>query len=398
MMRMMRMRMLPKQQTLLLLKQYNLCKHCLKRHAVLLPHHTNTTGKSSGVSDGLLPCYICRGLMDNLDAIAKSILAAVKVFEFNTFLIGATLPTQLYEREDTMRARLKIRGKESIKHYITKELGIRLSQLTQKQVKYGKPDITITLTINKENNVNVEVISRPLALAGVYIKETRGLPQKQDRCASCGGKGCNSCNYSGISGCGDSVEGIITNELLQITGGQAPKFMWVGGEDQNSLVLGKGRPFYVRVFNPKKRNLGKKNNNNNKKATKTRKIKANGIKATLNVINDIPVIQPRFTIKTKIHIRSENPLTNTILKNKLKTLSGSKVSFENKSKIAVKRIHSVYVRQLDSNQFTLTIVADGGLMIKQLVGGEEYMKPNVSELLGMKCECVLFDILNVQLQ
>jgi tRNA U54 and U55 pseudouridine synthase Pus10 len=144
--------------------------------------------------------------------------------------------------------------------------------------------------------------------------------------------------------------------------------------------------------------LEKKNNNNNKKATKTRKIKANGIKATLNVINDIPVIQPRFTIKTKIHIRSENPLTNTILKNKLKTLSGSKVSFENKSKIAVKRIHSVYVRQLDSNQFTLTIVADGGLMIKQLVGGEEYMKPNVSELLGMKCECILFDILNVQLQ
>ncbi len=393
------MRMLPKQQTLLLLKQYNLCKHCLKRHAVLLLPPTDTTGKSSGVSDSLLPCYICRGLMDNLDAIAKSILAAVKGFEFDTFLIGATLSTQLYEREDTMRARLKIRGKESIKHYITKELGIRLSQLTQKQVKYGKPDITVTLTIDKENNVNVEVISRPLALAGVYIKQTRGLPQKQDRCASCGGKGCNSCSYSGISGCGDSVEGIITNELLQITGGQTPKFMWVGSEDQNSLVLGKGRPFYVRVFNPKKRNLGKNNNNSKRtKKTRTTTIKANGIKATLNVINDIPIIQPRFTIKTKIHIRSENPLTNTILKKKLKNLSGSKVSFENKSKIAVKRIHSVYVRQLDSNRFTLTIVADGGLMIKQLVGGEEYMKPNVSELLGMKCECILFDILNVQLQ
>ena len=76
------------------------------------------------------------------------------------------------------------------------------------------------------------------------------------------------------------------------------------------------------------------------------------------------------------------------------------VSFENKSKkkIGVKSIHSVYIRQLDSNQFTLTIVADGGLMIKQLVGGEEYMRPNISELLGMKCKCVLFDILDVQLQ
>src|ERR671918_3188319 len=353
-----------------LLKQYRLCKRCLERHI--------STGKSSG------PCYICRGLMDNLGAIANSILAAVKGFEFDTFLIGATLSTQLYEREDTMRARLKIRGRESIKHYLTRELGIRLTRLIRKQVEYGKPDITITLTIDKDNNVNVIVISRPLAFAGVYIKKLRGLPQKQDRCASCGGKGCNSCNYSGLSGY-NSVEGIIANELVQITKSQTPKFTWIGSEDKSSLVLGSGGPFYVRVFNPKKRKL------------KNKAVKGNGIKAMLKMINDIPVMQPRFTVKTKIHIGCENALTKKILK-KLNSLSGSKVSFENKSKIGIKNIHSVRVRQLDSNQFTLTIVADGGLRIKQLVGGEEYMKPNISEILGTKCECLMFDILDVQLQ
>ena len=343
-----------------LLKQYRLCKRCLERYV--------STGKPSR------PCYICQGLMDNLGAIANNILAAIKDFEFDTFLIGATLSTQLYEREDTMRARLKIRGRESIKHYLTRELGMRLTRLTRKQVEYGKPDI----------NVNVAVISRPLAFAGVYIKKSRGLPQKQDRCASCGGKGCNSCNYSGLSGY-DSVEGIIANELVQITRGQTPKFTWLGSEDQSSLVLGSGRPFYVRVFNPKKRKL------------KNKTIKDSGIKAMLNVINYIPVIQPHFTVQTKIHIRCKNALTKRILK-KLNSLSGSKVSFENKSKIGVKNIHSVRVRQLDSNQFTLTIVADGGLMIKQLVGGEEFMKPNISEILGMKCECLMFDILDVQIQ
>ena len=353
-----------------LLKQYRLCKRCLERYV--------STGKPSR------PCYICQGLMDNLGAIANNILAAIKDFEFDTFLIGATLSTQLYEREDTMRARLKIRGRESIKHYLTRELGMRLTRLTRKQVEYGKPDITITLTVDKENNVNVAVISRPLAFAGVYIKKSRGLPQKQDRCASCGGKGCNSCNYSGLSGY-DSVEGIIANELVQITRGQTPNFTWLGSEDQSSLVLGSGRPFYVRVFNPKKRKL------------KNKTIKDSGIKAMLNVINYIPVIQPHFTVQTKIHIRCKNALTKRILK-KLNSLSGSKVSFENKSKIGVKNIHSVRVRQLDSNQFTLTIVADGGLMIKQLVGGEEFMKPNISEILGMKCECLMFDILDVQIQ
>ncbi len=356
----------------ILLKQYRLCKHCLERHI--------STGKSSR------PCYICQGLMDNLDAIANTILTAVKGFEFDTFLIGATLSTQLCEREDAMRARLKIRGRESIKHYLTRELGIRLTRLTQKRVEYGKPDIMITLTVDKENNVNVAVMSRPLAFAGVYIKKSRGLQQKQDRCTGCRGKGCNSCNYSGLSGYDDSVEGIIANELVQITRGQTPKFTWMGSEDQSSLVLGSGRPFYVRVFNSKKRKLKNKTI-----------IKGDGIKAILSVINDIPVLQPRFTTKTKIHIRSENSLTKEILK-KLNSLSGSKVSFENKSKIGVKNIHSVRVRQLESNQFTLTIVAEGGLMIKQLVGREEYMKPNISEILGTRCECLMFDILDVQLQ
>ncbi len=322
--------------------------------------------------------------MDSLDAIANNILAGVKGFEFDTFLIGATLSTQIYEREDAMRARLKIKGKESIKYYMTRQLGTRLARLMGKKVEYGKPDITITLTVDKENNVDVAVTSRPITFAGVYIKKSRGLPQKQDKCISCGGKGCNSCNYSGLSGY-ESVEGIITKELVRVTKGQTLKFTWIGSEDQSSLVLGSGRPFYVRVLNPKKRKL------------KNKRIKRNSITAMLSMINDKPVIQPRFKVKTRIHIKCENVLTKKNLK-ELSSLSGSKVSFENKSKMGTKGIYSIRVRQLDSNQFNLTIVADGGLMIKQLVGGEEFMKPNISEILGAKCECILFDILDVQLQ
>jgi tRNA U54 and U55 pseudouridine synthase Pus10 len=37
-------------------------------------------------------------------------------------------------------------------------------------------------------------------------------------------------------------------------------------------------------------------------------------------------------------------------------------------------------------------------MIKQFVGGEEYMKPSISEILGSKCKCVTFDILDVVIQ
>jgi len=355
----------------ILLKQYKLCRRCFER---------NARGRTK--PDG--QCYICRGLLDSLDMIAEKVLGAIKGYEFRTFLVGAMLPTQIYEREDAMRARLKIRGKESAKSQLTRELGMRLVQLTKKKVEYMKPDITITLVIDKENKVGVGVKSRPLAIAGRYVKKSRGMPQKQDKCASCEGAGCDSCNHTGLSGYG-SVEGVIAKGLAEMTGGQAPRFSWIGSEDQSSMVLGTGRPFYARIFNPKKRRLKKS------------RIRDSGITATLKVIEYEPELQPRFRVKTRIHAKCEKEMSKDDMK-KLNSLAGAEVTYENRSKTATKKIDSARARLMENRQFALVMVADGGLMIKQFVGGEEYMKPNISELLGGKCECVTFDILGVDLQ
>lgn len=354
----------------ILLKQYKLCKRCSERH-----------GGTGTKSD---QCYICRGLLDDLDAIAEKIADSVKSYEFETFLIGATLPTQIYEREDALRARLKIRGMESAKSQLTRELGMRLARILKKRVEYMRPDVTVNLTIDKENSVDITIKSRPLAVAGRYVKKIRGVPQKQDRCPSCEGKGCDSCNHSGLSGY-DSVEGVIAKGLIEMTGGQTPKFSWIGSEDRSSLVLGSGRPFYAHIFNPKKRRLKKK------------QIRKTGVHATVSVIKEEPQLQPRFKVKTRIHIKCEKAITKEDIKN-LGALAGAEVSFENKYKTATKKIHSAHTRRIDGSQLALTIVADGGLMIKQFVGGEEYMKPNVSEIVGAKCECTTFDVLDVSLQ
>lgn len=356
------------------LKRYKLCKRCFERHA---------GNNSNRVAKGADRCYICRGLFDDLAPMADRIIGAARDYEYNTFLIGATLPTGIYEREDAMRARLKIRGIESAKNHLTRELGMRLAKTSGRKVDYLKPDIMVSITIDKENNVGVDVKSRPLALEGRYVKKARGLPQKQDRCPHCEGKGCGSCNHSGLSGYG-SVEGVIAKGLMEATGGQAPKFSWVGSEDQSSLVSGKGRPFYVRVSDPKKREL------------KKLKVKGEGVEATMAVRDDSPDAQPRFTVKTKIHIRCERALEKPDLK-KIGALAGTQISYENRAKKVTKKIHSAHVKKIDGSQFALTMVADGGLMIKQFVGGEEYMKPNISEILGCKCECVTFDILDVTL-
>jgi tRNA pseudouridine synthase 10 len=329
-------------------------------------------------------CYVCSGIMNRIDTIVQTILEHIKDYEFETFLIGATLPAKFFEREDSLRARFKIRGKESIKNHLTRELGSRLATVIGKKVDYLTPDITIGLAISSGGDVDVAVKSRPLAFSGRYKKTTRNLPQRQERCEHCQGAGCDKCGGSGYSG-GDSIEGIIARKLISLLRGQSAKFSWVGGEDQSSLVLGSGRPFYVRVFNPQRRNIAKGQ----------RKIVSRGIRATIEQVAGLPDSMPVFTTKTRILIRCDKDITRQDIAN-IRALAGSTIRLESKSKVVEKKIYSCNaVRRAGPGQLIFTITADGGLTIKQFVGGNEYAKPSVSELVGAKCDCILFDVLDV---
>jgi tRNA pseudouridine synthase 10 len=326
--------------------------------------------------------------MSQSDSIIEKTVATIidKNYEFDTFLIGAMLPAQLYEREDQIRSRFKIRGKENIKKQLTRILGAKFAKITRRRVDYIIPDIVINLFINKQNYVDIIIKARSVIVAGRYLKKCRGLPQKQTKCRECIGKGCVVCDNSGLSGY-NSVEGIIAKELMSITKGQNPKFLWIGSEDHDSLVLGKGRPFFVRISNPKirtfKRNL---------------KVGSDGIYAIINgKLDSLPDSLIQFITKTKILVQSETPLVKDSLK-KLNTLGESTIEFESKSKMVKKKIYYLSAKKINDNRFSLTIVADSGITIKQLVGGQEYMKPNVSEIIGTKCECIWFDILDVQIQ
>jgi tRNA pseudouridine synthase 10 len=181
----------------------------------------------------------------------------------------------------------------------------------------------------------------------------------------------------------DSIEGVIAEHLMSRTGGQTPKFSWLGSEDRSSLVLGKGRPFYAKIFDPRKRKLGRI------------RIRDKSVAAVLSSAGKSTVPPMRFAVKTRIVIRCDRNVSKEDLA-KLRSLAGKEIRFDNRSKIATKKINSAVARRIDNNTIKLTIEAEGGLMIKQFVGGQEFMSPNVSEILGTKCECVSFDILDVQ--
>ena len=326
-------------------------------------------------------------MMGNIDIINSKILSAVNnAYEFDSFLIGATIPTEYYEREDQIRAKFKIRGKENLKIQLIRELRRRFLKITKTRLDFLMPDISINISIDRNNNVEVMARTRPLHFFGRYLKKHRGIRQKQARCSGCQGKGCVVCNYSGLSGY-DSVEGIIAKRLISITEGQNPKFNWVGSEDEESIVLGKGRPFFASISNPR-----------NRKLENNLKFRENGILVTLSPKSDNVIDSSlAFITKTKILVECDRALTISDIEN-VKVCDGSIVKFESKSRQFSKKIYSLKVQKVYSNRFAITVVTDGGFHVKQFVGEREYAKPNISEIVASNCRCISFDILDVDMQ
>ena len=391
-------------------KRYNLCIYCLHRQLAQVGKsstggllHTKKTKPLKKVKSD--SCYICQGIMSELDSTVKIISSAIEAdqYEFDSFILGASLPSVIFEREDSIRARFKVRGRENIRKQFVDELRIRLEKITEKSVQYITPDVAILIVIankdtddtNNSNDYNntlrqtVLLKASPIFLSGRYVKTTRGLPQKKDICQKCSGRGCSLCTYMGASSF-DSIEAIISRRVIEITRGDTTKFSWLGGEDKDSLVLGKGRPFVVRVSNPKVRRL-----------KKDLIIEENGLCAVIKKQQSSKhsfQLPSRFTTKTKITIHAEGELPYKKLATLTNVLENSEVSFRAKSKILKKKIYSVQVEQIDEKRFILTVTADGGLFIKQFVGGQQYSEPNISKITGVKCECVAFDVLEVNAQ
>ncbi len=318
--------------------------------------------------------------MDNIDEVLALVLDALKAYQFKTFLIGAMLPSQMLEREDEVRARFKIKGTESIKSDLTKQLGKLLGSKTRKNVDYRRPDVIINIDVA---NRQIIARSRAIYLFGRYVKKVRGLNQKQERCKFCGGKGCMQCNGTGLSGF-DSVEGIIVKKLIDAFKCDSAKFAWVGGEDKDSLVLDKGRPFFVKVINPRSRF-----------AKPTRMSFSHGVKAKfIKEVERLPDNPLKFKVKVKMIIECERSIDDSALE-RLKQLDKSSVKFVGKNSREVsKNIHEFNAKASNSTLEVL-MLADGGLTIKQFVNGDD-IEPSISQLVGCKATCKSFDILSVQ--
>ena len=368
-----------------ILKNYDLCEYCTGRiiSKIVGKPPSKFLGKKYlkklGKSDHKT-CYICKNIFDSLELVLSNIFEKSSHFDFKTFHLGITLKPSFLERDDYLKSKFKIKGIENVKFAIAKELAKKISRRTNSKRITDDPDLFIQANFKDESCI---LRAKPMFVYGRYNKKIRKLPQKQGLCRSCNGIGCHNCDFKGIENL-QSIEGKISNLLIKKFDCNQVKINWIGGEDQSSLVLGKGRPFFAKILNPKRRN---------RILRKTSDLEG----VYLSELQKLS-IQPKgsipFKSKVSITIDTKKPISSTQLK-KLKILENAEIQDFSRDKRSIKkRIYKVGYKKLGKTSFILDLVADGGISIKSLIQQSDVV-PNVSELLENQCECKKFDFKNI---
>ena len=368
-----------------ILKNYDLCEYCTGRiiSKIVGKPPSKFLGKKYlkklGKSDHKT-CYICKNIFDSLELVLSNIFEKSSHFDFKTFHLGITLKPSFLERDDYLKSKFKIKGIENIKFGIAKELAKKISRRTNSKRITDDPDLFIQANFKDESCI---LRAKPMFVYGRYNKKIRKLPQKQGLCRSCNGIGCHNCDFKGIENL-QSIEGKISNLFIKKFDCNQVKINWIGGEDQSSLVLGKGRPFFAKILNPKRRN---------RILRKTSDLEG----VYLSELQKLS-IQPKGSIPFKsevsITIDTKKPISSNQLK-KLKILENAEIQdFSRDKRNTKKRIYKVGYKKLGKTSFILDLFADGGISIKSLIQQSDLV-PNVSELLENQCECKKFDFKNI---
>jgi len=368
-----------------ILKKYDLCDQCLGRLFSKQLHLSSNKFlgkklKKNYASKG--KCYVCKDLFSNLDYFLKLMLDLSSNYEFQTYGVGIIIKPSIVDRDDFIRSKYKLKGIDSIKTDIAKELIKLFTKKTQKTLDSFDPEITFTVNLKDES---CQLHSKSITIFGKYIKSERGYAQKQTSCDNCSGTGCRVCDFHGISEF-ESIEGIISKLIFKKFGGTTTKFTWIGGEDKSSLVLGNGRPFFVKIKNPSKRK------------SKLSDEKFDSVSVfNLKLVDTFPKKPLNFYSRIKIKISAKLQINSKKLK-KLKDLTTCPiVIYEKSGKRYEKKIFDLKYKKNSTNLFTIIMSAEGGFPIKRFVIGDD-VSPNISSLLDNSCVAQEFDFLNIVLK
>jgi tRNA pseudouridine synthase 10 len=389
------------------LLKYKLCDHCLGR--LFAKIGTNTTNDRRGeqlrgyiqwVKTEIKDCWLCNGLLDEIKHFADLIQNSLNEYEFDTFLVGSKVDEDILEKEQELLDFTGTEYAESIKTELNREIGKILENKMSQEADFEKP--TIMAVIDTAFDV-VDLQVASLFVYGRYKKYSRNIPQTKWFCEICRGKGCKKCDYTGKL-YNTSVEELVAKKFLEASGGEDESFHGCGREDIDVRMLGNGRPFVLEIKNPKVRSLDlskieEEINKNNKDL-----IEVNSLHFSDR--DEIARIKEAgFKKIYRIVFKSEKPINNEKLKKAVESLRDSKIGQLTPSRVAHRRadmvrekhIYNCSIESIDGSMAILTLEAESGTYIKELVSGDDgRTKPSISKMINVPCNVTELDVIEIK--
>ena len=383
------------------LGERTLCDACLGRLFGKLGHgHTNAERGAAAREIARLPsgaCWLCAGLTDRYDALARLVAKKLELWDFDTFLVGSKIDPEVQAREESLWSELACASPEALKSEVNREVGKRVCDLLKKEASLENPDVVAVVDTSFDH---VDVVVNPLYLRGRYRKLVRGIPQTRWPCNRCHGKGCAKCGGTGKM-YPTSVEEILALEVMRESGGTGHALHGMGREDIDARMLGRGRPFVLEIKEPRKRHLDLASARDRVNASG--QVEVDRLRPVAR--KEVVAIKSDRADKTyRVLVRFASPVEEARLIKELTFLEAEPIAQRTPLRVVHRRADTTRQRSVrraevlstDGTVAELRVTAETGTYIKELVHGDQgRTNPSLADLLGVGCEVLELDVVDV---
>jgi len=345
-------------------------------------------------------CWVCNGLFERVEEWAWRAVAALRDYEFNTFLVGTRMSGLLAENEEMLWELTGAEYAEPLKSEFNREVGKILQRLLGKRVDFKTPDILVLIDLNRET---VELQVRPVFIYGRYRKLVRGIPQTRWPCRSCRGAGCERCNFTGKM-YPESVEELIKAPVVEAFEAEDMILHGCGREDIDARMLGRGRPFVAEVVAPRRRTVDLRRLEERIRESSGGKVEVLGLRyVTKDAVEIVKNVKAAKTYRFKLQLAEkvdEQQLRAALegLKGVIRQRTPLRVVHRRADIVREREVYDVRLVEL-GEQPIVELRCESGLYVKELVSGDEgRTKPSLSELLGVAAEVSELDVLDVEFE
>ncbi len=377
-------------------KSFKVCSRCLGRSFALVGHGMENQDRGNALLfaafsldlDGSLveedQCSICSGIFSLMDGFVEEIKRLIEPYECSSILVGSSFSNRIVEREMEFQKMMGDKG-EPIRKEFSRLIGKRIFEETSINFNRETPDIMIKLNADY---MSIDLQIKSLLVYGIYRKLIRGIPQTK---------------WIKFSEETRTVESIIGEPLGKLSDGTEYVLHGAGREDVDVRMLGNGREFVLEVKNPKRRNLDLaflKNEINSSnmgvEVDDLRYCDKNTVKKIKEEKN-VKIYEAKLNIKGKDYLQKVEANLDELIGKVIYQRTPLRVSVSRADLVRERKVLDMSVRLDPDESIILTIEAEAGTYIKELISGDGgRTEPSLSGKMGEEIRIEELDVIKIK--